>query len=116
MTAPLPNCFSICWTARPRAESRAGSRGGGAGTRGAVDAAVEPLPPAGISLRTVCPRADTGVDDPGFAVDEDADAAVAADEVSASFTEDLATVGSFDASAGSLVQPAADRARQRLIG
>jgi hypothetical protein len=49
------------------------------------------------------------VDDPGFAVDEDADAEVAADVVSASFTEDLATVGSFDASAGSLVQPAADR-------
>ena len=30
MTEPLPNCFSICWTARLRADSRAGSRGGAA--------------------------------------------------------------------------------------
>jgi hypothetical protein len=53
MTAPRPNCFSICWTARVRAESRAGSglisclaadaglgAGGAAGLEGAVSRRV----------------------------------------------------------------------------
>jgi hypothetical protein len=54
MTEPLPNCFSICWTARLSAESRAGSLGAsfitgfaGAGAAlAAPDPTDAPLAPA----------------------------------------------------------------------
>src|SRR3954471_21360881 len=47
MTAPFPNCFSICWTARESAESRAGSRltwTSGTTPRADADGVAEPFP------------------------------------------------------------------------
>src|SRR5690349_17944688 len=64
ITAPLPNCFSICWTARDRAESRAGSRGGGAAGMGLA------TPLFGIDFET---GADDEADEDSFADDAEAE-------------------------------------------
>jgi hypothetical protein len=102
MTAPLPNCFSICWTARDSAESRAGSRCGEVALAFTVPCAAEPLPEF-----DVVPRLSRGlgagvfgvgdVDDANDAdgIDRDTGMLAGAEGFASVFSMDFATAGSF---------------------
>src|SRR4051812_18510869 len=89
MTEPLPNCFSICWTARDSAESFAGSCAGTGEAALAAGAfsidAITGFPGATVAV---------AVDDEEETAEEEDDATGPADFASA-FSGDLATVGSF---------------------
>src|SRR4051812_11284483 len=92
MTAPLPNCFSICWTARESADSRAGSRltwtCGTTPRAAAADEVAEPFPLLEDEEE-----------------DED-DAEGCADFLLSALSSGLATVGSLVLPAGYVGQPA----------
>src|SRR3954468_14034156 len=94
MTAPFPNCFSICWTARESAESRAGSRltwTSGTTPRADADEVAEPFPL---------------FEDEDDEEEDDEDESRDADFLLSALSSGFATVGSLVLPAGYVGQPA----------